>query len=90
MEKAQGTNTTGNLEAEMLGTKKRSATERHREQLRKLEKEKKEAQEVRLCFPFIINISKLANPCWRLKNADNGFLVLWSGAQALVNYISQS
>ena len=30
----------------MLGIKKRSATERHREQLRKLEKEKKEAQEV--------------------------------------------
>ena len=46
LEKAQGTNTTGNLEAEMLGTRKRTATERHREQLRKLEKEKKEAQEV--------------------------------------------
>ena len=36
LEKAQGTNTTGNLEAEMLGTRKRTATERHREQLRKL------------------------------------------------------
>ena len=46
LEKAQGTNTTGNLEADMLGIKKRSATERHRDQLRKLEKEKKEAQEV--------------------------------------------
>ena len=36
LEKAQGTNTTGNLEAEMLGTRKRTATERQRRTTQKV------------------------------------------------------
>lgn len=47
MLKLQGASETTDLEAEMLGiTKKRSAIERHKEQLKKLEKDKKEAQGV--------------------------------------------
>lgn len=43
--KLQGAGETSDLEAEMLGfSKKRSAIERHKEQLKKMEKEKKEAQ----------------------------------------------
>lgn len=45
--KLQGASETTDLEAEMLGiSKKRSAIERHKEQLKKLEKDKKEAQGV--------------------------------------------
>ena len=45
IQKLQGIQT-NNLEDEMLGSKRRSAIERHKEQLKKLEKEKKDAQTV--------------------------------------------
>ena len=45
MLKLQGTQTS-NLEDDMMGTKKRSAIDRHKDQLKKLEKEKKDAQTV--------------------------------------------